>query len=798
MKNFIFILLILVFVQSNYAQNEKKELQAKHVLSSIKIDGKLNELSWENADAASGFIQYEPNNGKKADFETKVKVVFDEKAIYIGAEMLGQNIRNVRTDLSVRDDNEPKADIFTFAVNPYDDKINYWEFWVTSANVQGDNFNWNFDWDAVWESETSITDSGWVAEIRIPFSALRIPKDKEQIWAVNFWRNCKETMEWSSWNFMDKNIPGTSNKYGILKGIEITDPPVRLSFTPYLAGMIERNRLGDYYYSYSGGIDLKYGIDESFTLDMMLIPDFSQVSSDDRYWELSAVERKYSEKRQFFTEGAEMFNRAGIFYSRRIGSSPNEGRKAYESINENEYVKELPGETQIINATKISGRTSSNLGIGVFNAMTSNTYAVLKDSVTGNEREVMVQPFTNYNIIVLDQILKNNSYISFINTNVYTPENNFMANVTGTDFKFYDSGVDYSVSGKGIVNMFAKNSVTKAEGFSYELVFGKESGEIKYWITHLVESDKYNPNDLGYVGKNNDFDFYFYTEYASLRPYKNLRSFSSSLSFDLSYQYAPREFQSAYVSWNNNITFEGPFYASLQLFLNPVKSHDYLETRTAGRFVEIPADKGFTLSLENDKQQSLSAFVRLSYSKPDSYNQENYTFVFSPKYIFSNNFRMTLDLVNIRNNNSLGFVNNNPEKGEIFFGRRNINTFINSIIGDYIFSNNLSLNFKIRHYYSAIEYRDYRSLNENGTLSLRNDYTANHNVNYNAFNIDLSLNWIFAPGSELTLMWKNEADNFSNVLNRNLMKNLSNTLISPQSNSLSVKLLYYFDYNNLL
>ena len=150
---------------------------------------------------------------------------------------------------------------------------------------------------------------------------------------------------------------------------------------------------------------------------MMLIPDFGQVQSDDQVLNLTPFEIRYDEKRQFFTEATELFNKCDIFYTRRVGSTPKNYNAPYDSLRQNEKVIKNPDQTRIINATKISGRNAKGLGIGFFNGMTTNTWASLQDTVTGKSRRIMTQPFTNYNVLVVDQNLKNNSYVTLINTN---------------------------------------------------------------------------------------------------------------------------------------------------------------------------------------------------------------------------------------------------------------------------------------------------------------------------------------------------------------------------------------------
>ena len=161
-------------------------------------------------------------------------------------------------------------------------------------------------------------------------------------------------------------------------------------------------------------MDLKYGINESFTLDMTLVPDFGQTVFDDQILNVSPFEIQFNENRSFFTEGTELFNKANLFYSRRIGENPS----LNPTLLANESIIEMPTTVQLLNASKISGRTSKGLGVGFFNAITDKTFAVVQDSITGENREELIEPLSNYNVLVLDQVLKNNSYVTFTNTNV--------------------------------------------------------------------------------------------------------------------------------------------------------------------------------------------------------------------------------------------------------------------------------------------------------------------------------------------------------------------------------------------
>ncbi|MCI0522330.1 MAG: carbohydrate binding family 9 domain-containing protein, partial [Bacteroidales bacterium] len=408
----------------------------------IKADGMLDEEAWQLANVAGDFIMYNPYNGVASKYKTEVRVLYDDEALYIGAMMYDDSPDSIFTELGARDDANINSDNFYVEISPFNDGLNGEVFKVTASGVQIDNKlstgeSWEREdtWDAVWESRTAILEDGWSAEIRIPYSALRFSKAAAQMWGINFWREVRRDRETSSWSFVTKEFGSTITHMGELEGLRDITPPLRLSLVPYVSGYIEKwsDETG-VSTSYNGGLDLKLGLSESFTLDATLIPDFGQVQSDDHILNLTPYEVKYNENRPFFMEGTELFKRGNIFYSRRIGGVPHLYGDIDDQLIENEYVSENPAEVGLINATKISGRTSNGLGIGFFNAVTNNTYAEVKDTITGETRKILTEPLTNYNMIVFDQNLRNNSYVSLANTNVIRnaekDENFYTANVS--------------------------------------------------------------------------------------------------------------------------------------------------------------------------------------------------------------------------------------------------------------------------------------------------------------------------------------------------------------------------------
>ena len=160
-------------------------------------------------------------------------------------------------------------------------------------------------------------------------------------------------------------------------------PPIRLQFSPYLSTYLNHDGtappgVNKTTTSINGGMDVKYGINQAFTLDMTLIPDFGQVQSDNRVLNLTPFEQRFNENRTFFTEGTELFNKGNLFYSRRIGGEPVHYNEAGNICSQGEVIVKNPAQSKLINATKISGRTQKGLGIGVLNAITKPQYATVE------------------------------------------------------------------------------------------------------------------------------------------------------------------------------------------------------------------------------------------------------------------------------------------------------------------------------------------------------------------------------------------------------------------------------------
>ena len=282
-----FLLLIFVFI-SFFGYSQKKVLQTKFTSDNITIDGKLNESIWETTPEATDFIMFQPDNGKPIpeNRKTIVKVLYDNDAIYIGALLYDDEPEKIRKEITQRD-NFGASDVFGVFINGFNDGQQDFQFYVNAADGQGDCITTDtngedYSWDAIWKSKAVITDFGWVVEMRIPYAALRFSGEKKQTWGLNFFRDIKRDRHKYSWNFIDSKMQTFTQQTGVLEGIENIKPPTRLFLLPYSSFYLNANKYQKTAGTLKGGLDIKYGINDAFTLDAILIPDFGQAKFDNQ------------------------------------------------------------------------------------------------------------------------------------------------------------------------------------------------------------------------------------------------------------------------------------------------------------------------------------------------------------------------------------------------------------------------------------------------------------------------------------------------------------------------------------
>ena len=786
---------------SDTTTHPKKQLKAIRIDGAIKIDGDLSDPAWKEAPAAGDFFTYSPSIGDTSNYKTRVKTVYNDEAIYFGA-FLYDDPDQIIEGLSKRDDHNANADKFWVTLNPYNDGKNIFQFEVTAANVQSDMKisprNRDRAWDAVWNSAVSKTRDGWIVEMRIPYDAIRFPKSDVQTWGINFWRLVRRERATSSWNMVDRTKDNKGSQYGELTNIRDIQAPFRLSLFPYVSGYVvpQKNSTS---YSYSAGMDLKYGVNESFTLDMILVPDFGQKKSDNTVLNLSPYEVRYNEQRPFFTEGTELFNKAGLFYSRRIGGQPVDYYDVEDRLREGEEIIENPDEANLINATKISGRNQNGLGLGLFNAITANTYATVKHEENG-KRQILTQPFTNYNMMVVDKNFGQNSYVNVINTNYYTPSTGRMEDVAGTAFKVSAPGNYYAIWGNAAYSM--RKDAQGSDLVTGEFVdtrVGKVSGNWQYNYRFRFLSDDYGHNAMGYLRRNNQLRHSIDLRYGEYEPSGYLQNWRANFGLNYASLYKPREFTSLELQMSGRATLKN--YVSLGLWSNyrPMGINDFFEPRVDGWVFKEDPSYYFSSWMSTDYRKTLAFDLRGSYGKG---NGESYSYELGPRVRVNNKAVFRYEFSFDQDANQKGYVTSfSDPQDSIIFGNRNKETYTNTLGGSYVFDNKSWITLNVRHYWSKVDYNRFYNLRENGKLEDYEGYSENEDFDFNVFNVDLMYSWNFAPGSFLNVVWKNsiyESQTIENNDFNQFFENFMNTMNSNAvENSFSIKVSYYLDYKYL-
>ncbi|PLX19415.1 MAG: hypothetical protein C0597_05185, partial [Marinilabiliales bacterium] len=507
-------------------------------------------------------------------------------------------------------------------------------------------------------------------------------------------------------------------------------------------------------------------------------------------------------KRPFFTEGTELFDKGNIFYSRRIGSNPKDADEVEDLLLDNEEIIENPAEAKLINATKVSGRTKGGLGVGFFNAMTGTTEAIIRDTITGAKRKYTTQGFVNYNMLVLDQSLKNNSYISFANTNVSHVDENYTANVTATEFSLMNKENSYKLEGSGALSQLHTDSVDL--GHKYYVEFSKTKGNFMFEFMHNTESDTYDPNDMGFIRQNNESMWYAEFDYRINEPFWKVLNWRNEINFRYQNLYKPRKFSSFEINMMTNTTFKNYVDTGLFMSLSPVVNKDFFEPRVDGWAFNRPRSGVYNWWISTDYRKMFAIDFNTGAWKAFDYDRYGYWFGVSPRVRFSDKWLLKYQADFDFNYNVYGYIEDYEDASGtaiINFGKRNVSSIINTLNTNYIFNYKMSLSFRMRHYWSSVEYKDFYELQDDGGLGPSLGYETygdNENLNYNAFTIDMKYLWRFAPGSEMSIVWKNAIFTDDNQLIYNFFDNLNNTFESSQINSISLKILYYLDYQYLV
>ena len=421
---------------TEYDHDSAVRARAVRARTGIDVDGRFDEPVWADAPPITEFIQEDPAEGEPGTERTEIRVAYDDDAIYIGATLYDSF--PVTTRLNRRDTGSGDFDYITVSLDSYHDHETAYQFNVNPSGAIRDavsssggggrrggggrggggggrgGVGGDSSWDPVWDVATRVTESGWSAEMRIPFSQLRFSRADEQVWGIEVKRNIHRNQERVAYPFTPTLERRGASRFAHLDGIEGIEPGQRLELLPYVAGRGEYLQLevpsgisfsnpyrsGSDYFG-QAGLDLKYRLASNLTLDATVNPDFGQVEVDPSVINLTAFETRYQERRPFFVEGGDLF-RIGegstggstgrppqLFYSRRIGRPPS-GSVPSEGVFSDEV-----SATTILGAAKVTGRVGDGWSLGLLEAVTARETATYVDANQAVDNAV-VEPATNY------------------------------------------------------------------------------------------------------------------------------------------------------------------------------------------------------------------------------------------------------------------------------------------------------------------------------------------------------------------------------------------------------------------
>ena len=569
------VILVMLCLAGVAKPHEKKQTTITRINNiSPNIDGIISDSAWNSATWVTDFTMFRPYENREPHQQTAFKLLYDNSFIYIAVWAKDSAPDSISHRLSRRDQGD--GDAIGIELDSYNDHRTAFAFWVNAAGTKIDyaisnDGDEDGTWDPIWWVKTSSDQTGWFAEIKIPLTELRFKAAENQTWGLQVGRILYRTQETSLWQPVNKEQSGWVSQFGVLNWKGTVLPKRTMRNTTYIVAQTDNyKKEKDDPYLKSGhketvkaGFDIRAGLSNNITMDITVNPDFGQVEADPSQVNLSAYESYFSEKRQFFIEGRNIFNfplnfgdgdmaSEGIFYSRRIGRRPQHN----PDLNDNEYI-DAPQFTDIVGAAKITGRNSKGLSIGFLESVTDKTVAEI--DLNGTKRNIVVEPLTNYAVGRIEKDFnKGNTQVGGIATstirNISDDDLKFLhksAHTAGINFKHYWKDKTYYISMNSYMshvegdssaitrtqrasaryfqrpdatNVKLDSSRTQLTGTGGKLELGKSSGKFMFMLASSWKSPMMELNDLGFMREADNILEVFWAGYRFTQPFSIFRN----------------------------------------------------------------------------------------------------------------------------------------------------------------------------------------------------------------------------------------------------------------------------------
>lgn len=758
------------FSQTNLTDSTKKPLRVYHtkrisLTEKPVIDGKLNDECWKTGEWAGNYTQWIPTEGAQPSQPTQLKILYDEKNIYVAVRAFDSLPNKIIRKAGRRD--EFIGDMVGIAFDSYHDHRTGFEFDVSAAGQKVDllltnPMNADFNWNAVWYVKTSKEDSAWTTEIKIPLSQLRYSKDSVQVWGMHSWRWIERLQQESDWEPQSSTGPGMLYLFGELHGIHGLPKSRRFEIMPYTLGRLNTFRKEqDNPFANKGqrwlgkaGLDAKIGLTSNLTLDLTVNPDFGQVESDPSVMNLSAFETFYEEKRPFFLEGKNIFSfdfdNSSLFYSRRIGHAPS----FYPSLNNNEFIN-YPDNTTILGAAKMSGKTARGFSIGVLESVTAGERASI-DSL-GKRTRVDVEPLTNYALVRIQQDYKQGntvlggiltsanrlldaSHLDFMNRNAYTGGVDLLHQWHDKEFYLDAKLVGSSISGshEAMMNLqqssaryyqrpdadylHVDSSANMLSGSGGSIKIGKGSKGLWRYSTELAwRSPGFDLNDMGYmqmadVIKQKNSVYYFVN-----KPVSIFRTYNVSLSETNNWDFGLRYLSSG-INLNSYFEFLNKWGLSASASYTPQS----LDTRIlrGGDAMLVPSASYQSVYVRTDPSKKLFFGFNSEWSASGNNSAKYYSVQPGVRYTPINTIKLSASVNYSSNKNDLQYITttSNGSDPRSILGRIDQRTMAITFRVDYNITPEISIQYYGSPFATVGKYSKFKKVTDPKANSYRNRY----------------------------------------------------------------------------
>lgn len=716
------------------------------------IDGKLNDTCWETGIWATDFTQFVPKEGGRPSQRTELKILYDNKNIYVAIRAYDTQPDKIQKIAGARDD--MVGDMVGINFDSYNDDQTGFEFDLSAYGQKVDLVltnpsSWDVSWNPVWYGKVGYEDSAWVAEMKIPLSQLRFSSDSVQTWGLHCWRWINRIKEEDDWEVQTLTGPGMLYNFGDLRGIKDLKKSRRAELLPYTLGKLNTfkkdpgNPFADKGKSWAGniGLNAKLGLTSNFTLDMAVNPDFGQVEADPSVMNLTAFETFYEEKRPFFVEGKNLFDYniddINLFYSRRIGHAPSYHITAGDS----QYVKS-PEETTILSAVKVSGKTAKNLSIAVMQSFTARERATLSN-LQGRETLQPVEPLTNYTVARIQKNFHNgntiiggiltstnrfihNQKLDFLSNDAYTGGLNLTQEWKDKEFYVTAQMIGSHVKGsrRAITLLqeaparyyqrpdagYLKFDTTRTflDGFGGKVKIGKGSKGLWRYATSL---SWYSPglelNDLGYMQTVDAVNQTNEVSYFVNKPVGIFRTYNVSLQ-----QFNNWNFNGDYIGSGMQFSFYSEFKNKWSYQANLTCHSPFLDTRIlrGGYAMKMPSYIEYYSWISTDDSRNISFTMSYDLFHAGYHSENSYQFSPGMNARITDNFHTGISVSYTNSHNRLQYVTTvGSTKGDRYIlGTIKQQTVNLTLRLDYIISPQLSIRYYGSPFVSRGRYSDFK------------------------------------------------------------------------------------------